>query len=316
MTIAAMQTLENIPDNVFPELQTWTQEQGVQRTIEGEVDFHYKLLLIKSKPHIIYYMGNLELLNQPILWIVGPRMHSSYATEVLKKLFTLAPGYAFVTISWLAPWVDQLCHKMSLEKGIPTIAVLGWWFKHFLSWADCKLIHEIVASGGLVISEFRLHQQPQTYTFPQRNRIIAGLSDVVFLPEAGSNSGSLITANFALDMHKPVYWVPNTIFASTSTGVNQLISLWLVQPVVDIQQFLETCFPKKNVEQVVQTLPDLSPDEQLLISFLSEKTICNLTDFLGLGSFSSQEIISMLTLLEMKRYIVQDSPGAYKIMNN
>ena len=67
MTIAAMQTLENIPDNVFPELQTWTQEQGVQRTIEGEVDFHYKLLLIKSKPHIIYYMGNLELLNQPIL---------------------------------------------------------------------------------------------------------------------------------------------------------------------------------------------------------------------------------------------------------
>lgn len=241
-------------------------------------------------------------------------MHSSYATDVLTRLFALAPGYRFATISWLAPGVDQLCHRLSLQKWIPTIAVLGWWLKWFLSWSDRELIQQIVASGGLVISEFKLDQQPQHYTFPQRNRIIAWLADVIFLPEAGAKSGSLITANFALDMKKPLYGAPNNIFSITSAGVNQLIASWAAHAVTDIQQFLDSCFVRQDSIQAVKNLPDLSAHEQLLISFLSEKNICSLTDFLRLDSFSSQEIISLLTLLEMKNYVVQDSPGMYKIV--
>jgi len=313
MTISTLMSLDDSVDDVFPELQSWTQEHWVQWTIEWESDFHYKLLLIKTKPHIIYYMGNLDLLNQPILWIVWPRMHSSYATEVLTKLFALAPGYAFATISGLAPGVDQLCHRLSLQKWIPTIAVLGWWLQWYLWNWNRKLIQQIVDNGWLVLSEFKLNLQPQLYTFPQRNRIIAGLADVVFLPEAGANSGSLITANFALEMKKPVYGVPNTIFSSASTGVNQLISSWVVKPVVDIQQFLDTCFTKTSFAQSIVMLPDLTQEEQTLISFLWEKQTCSLTDFLSLGSFSSSEIISLLTLLEMKECICQESPGVYKL---
>ena len=313
ITVTALKDLTNIPSDIFPEIQSWTQEQSIQRTIEWEADFHYKLLLIKSKPYIIYYMGNLNLLDLPILWIVGPRMHSSYATEILTKLFALAPSYNFATISWLAPGVDQLCHRLSLEKGIPTIAVLGWWLKHFLSWGDRELIQEIVSKGGLILSEFKLFQEPQTYTFPQRNRIIAGLADLMFLPEAGAKSGSLITANFALDMGRPVYGVPNNIFVTTSTGINQLLASWQAQAVVDIQVFLESFFPKKDIVHVVKTLPNLSADEQTLVSFLSTHSTCSLTDFLRIGSLSSQDIISLLTLLEMKAYVIQDSPGIYKI---
>lgn len=313
MTISALMAMEDAPSTLFPELQSWTQEQWVDWTIAGESDFHYKLLLIKSKPHIIYYIGDLSLLDQPILWIVWPRMHSKYATEVMTKLFSLAPSYSFTTISGLAPGVDQLCHRLSLQKWIPTIAVLGGGLKWYLSGSNRSLIKDIVASGGLVLSEFKLDQQPQLYTFPQRNRIIAGLSDVVFLPEAGANSGSLITANFALDMNKPVYGVPNSIFFTTSTGINQLIASWVAHAVTDIQQFLDSCFTKKDFIQVAKTLPDLSADEQIVISFLWEKQTGSLADFLGLGSFSSQEIISLLTLLEMKNYVVQESPGVYKI---
>lgn len=313
ITIAGLKNLEKVSSDIFPEIQARTEKESIKRTIEGEDDFHYKLLLIKSKPHIIYYMGNIDILNYSILWIVGPRMHSSYATEILTKLFALAPSYHFATISWLAPGVDQLCHRLSLQKGIPTIAVLGWWFRHFLSWRDRELIQEIVTNGGLVISEFRLFQEPQTYTFPQRNRIIAGLSDVLFLPEAGAKSGSLITANFAIDMGKPVYGVPNSIFVTTSTGINQLFASWQAQAVIDIQLFLESFFPKKSAAQVVKELPNLSADEQTLVRFLSTQTTCSLTDFLSIGSLSSQEIISLLTLLEMKEYVIQDSPGVYKL---
>ena len=313
ITIAGLKNLEKVSSDIFPEIQTRTKKESIKWTMEWEHDFHYKLLLIKSKPYLIYYMGNLDLLNQPILWIVGPRMHSSYATEVLTRLFALAPSYSFATISGLAPGVDQLCHRFSLEKWIPTIAVLGWWFNHFLSWADRERIQKIIANGGLVLSEFKLFQEPQTYTFPQRNRIIAGLADVIFLPEAGAKSGSLITANFAIDMGKPVYGVPNNIFATTSTGVNQLLASWEAQAVTDIQIFLESFFPKKVTAQVIKTLPNLSPDEQTLVSFLSTQTTCSLTDFLRIGSLSSQDIISSLTLLEMKSYIIQDSPGVYKM---
>ncbi|MCX6822803.1 MAG: DNA-processing protein DprA [candidate division SR1 bacterium] len=174
ITIAGLKNLEKVSSDIFPEIQARTEKESIKRTIEGEDDFHYKLLLIKSKPHIIYYMGNIDILNYSILGIVGPRMHSSYATEILTKLFALAPSYHFATISGLAPGVDQLCHRLSLQKGIPTIAVLGGGFRHFLSGRDRELIQEIVTNGGLVISEFRLFQEPQTYTFPQRNRIIAG----------------------------------------------------------------------------------------------------------------------------------------------
>ncbi len=313
MTASAMMALDGLPSDIFPELQSWAQEQWVHRTIEWEQDFHYKVLLIKSHPHIIYYMGDLSLLDEPILWIVWPRMHSGYATDILTKLFALAPNYAFATISWLAPGVDQLCHRLSLQKWIPTIAVLGWWLKWFLSSWDRELIQDIVTSGGLVISEFKLNQMPQQYTFPQRNRIIAWLSDIVFLPEAGAKSGSLITANFALDMDKPLYGVPNNIFSITSAGVNWLIASWVAHAVTDIQHFLDICFVRQDSVQVTKNLPDLSSDEQTLLSFLWEKQTCSLMDFLGLGSFSSQEIMSLLTLLEMKQYVIQDSPGVYKL---
>lgn len=313
MTITELKILATCPDDVSPELKKRTEDHDVHWTIQWETDFHYKLLLIKSKPYIIYYMGNLDLLQQPILWIVGPRHHSAYAREVLDRLFSLAPQYHFITVSGLAPGVDQLCHTMSIAKWIPTIAVLWWGLKYFLNTPDRHLIRQIVDGGGLVMSEFKLDQEPQNYTFPQRNRIIAGLSDVLFLPEAGEKSGSLITANFALEMHKPVYGVPSSIFSPQSAGLHQLISSWAIKAVTDIQQFLDTCFtPKTSTCIPVIDVPDLSPDEQSLLSLLGEQNISNLNDLLSAGSRSASELIWLLTLLEMKKCIYQEAPGVYR----
>jgi DNA processing protein len=299
------------------ELVSWIQKYNVAWTIDGEKDFPYKALCIKSKPYMLYYLGNIDLLNQPILGIVWPRNHSEYARLVLDKLFSLAGNHSLVTISGLAIGVDQLCHRMSMEHNIPTIAVLGGGLRRFLRSWDRALIQQIVDKGWLVISECKLDQQPQVYTFPQRNRIIAWLSDVVFLPEAGPKSGSLITADFALAMGKPVYGVPNTIFSSTSAGVNHLIASWAIHAVTDIQIFLDTFFPRHTSSRhSILPKQDLSPSEQTLVSFLWENTTCSLNDFFRAGSFSSQELISLLTLLEMKHCIYQTSPGVYKIMNN
>jgi len=312
ITLSKLMTIENIQPDIFPDLQSWLQRQWIHRVMEWEQDFHYKLSLIPSKPRLIYYMGDITVLDQPILGIVWPRQHSSYATDVLSKLFSLAPGYAFVTISGLAPGVDQWVHTLSLQKWIPTIAVLGAWFHHFLSRKERHLIQQIVSQGGLVISEFKIYQWPQSYTFPQRNRIIAWLSDKLLLPEAGEHSGSLITAQFALDMGKAVYGVPNNIFSSTSQGINQLIASWLAHAVTDMQAFLDLSFTPQNHKPSVCDMPDLSTDEQLLIASWWDRQTCTLMDFVHTASFSSSQIISLLTLLEIKWYVCQDSPGTYK----
>lgn len=314
LVMSELMTLDPLPDDIFPQLQSWMQDQWIRWTIEGEDDFHYKRSLIKTRPRLIYYMWDISLLDHHILWIVWPRKHSSYASDVLTRLFTHAPRYALATISGLAPGVDQLVHTLSLQKWVPTIAVLGAGFHHFLSQGDRYLIQQIVANGWLVLSEFKIHQKPQSYTFPQRNRIIAGLSERLLLPEAGDHSWSLITAQYALDMGIPVYGIPNSIFSPTSVGVNDMISAWRAQAVTDVATFLDKRFLPKDVWPLQRTLPQLSSDEQLLVSVWWEKETCTLTDFLSVGSLSSSSIISLLTLLEIKNYISQPSPGVYKLL--
>ena len=103
-------------------------------------------------------------------------------------------------------------------------------------------------------SEFPLDFEPTNRTFPQRNRLIAGLSDVLFLPEAREKSGSLITADFALKMNKPVYVVPNQLFSKNGVGSNQLISRGQVRMLTDFQQIFRYFGPKKLLKEQKQTI--------------------------------------------------------------
>jgi DNA processing protein len=134
--------------------------------------------------------------------------------KTVEHLFTIISNYDLVTISGLAPGTDQYAHNLSLQKKIPTIAILGGGIRRFYKHKDRHLLQEIIKQNGLIISEYKPDFVPTRYSFPQRNRLIAGLSDLVFIPEAGEKSGSLITADFAKAMQKPVYGTPNHIYAT------------------------------------------------------------------------------------------------------
>jgi len=128
------------------------------------------------------------LLSRKVLGIVGPRKQSEYGIQILHKLFQEAKGRDFITVSGMAEGIDQLCHHLSMQHGIPTIAVLGGGIGHYLDLPARHMIHQIIANGGLVLSEYPADMKPERYSFPARNRIIAGLSDVLFVPEAGQKS--------------------------------------------------------------------------------------------------------------------------------
>jgi len=154
----------------------------------GEPDFHYRFQLIKPKLKQISYLGDISLLSRKILGVVGPRKQTDYGIQVLHKLFQEAGRHELVTVSGMADGIDQLCHHLSMQHGIPTIAVLGGGIQHYLDHPARHMIHQIIENGGLVLSEYPAGMKPEKYTFPARNRIIAGLADVLFVPEAGKKS--------------------------------------------------------------------------------------------------------------------------------
>lgn len=207
---------------------------------------HFKLKRLVASPYIITAIWDITLLDRNILWIVWPRKISLYARQVLEDFFESCGDYSVVTISGGAIGVDMMCHQKSLDQWVPTIVVLWQWLRHAMQWSKRSFISAIVAAWWLVLSEFPLDMSATKWSFPQRNRIIAWMSEMLFVPAAGKKSGSLISIDFALQMHIPVYTVPGSIYDATSTGTNQYLSEWKIIWTVEFTQILNKYFTMKK----------------------------------------------------------------------
>ena len=175
------------------------------------------------------------------------------------------------------------------------------------------MIEQIVAAGGLVISEYKLGEQPSKYTFPQRNRIIAGIADVLFLPEAGEKSGSLITVKYALTNNIPVYATPGSIFAPTSRGILSYIESGQVKPIIDFHRFLATHFAAKTSSMLDSPLPILTDQEQKIVSYMTRNQTVAFQELADAIRLDTQEVMQILTMLEIKGAVTQEGPGRYML---
>lgn len=164
--------------------------------------------------------------NKKYLCVVGSRSASQYGVDVCRELIRGLRGSSVVIVSGLAIGIDAVAHKAALEAGLATIAVLG----SGLGWdavyprTNLGLAKEILAGGGALISEFPSDYTPRHYNFPERNRIMAGLSHATLVVEASLKSGTLITARLALDYNRDIFAVPGSIFAKQSAGPHMLLS--------------------------------------------------------------------------------------------
>lgn len=285
-------------------------QNNIDFIIQWEPNYNFKFQSIVSKPYIVYYKWNLDLLNKKILAIVWPRLPSIYSTEILNELFNEIKWSNIATISWLAKWVDQICHNLSIENNIPTIAVLGWWLMNYINSSDKYLIDQICANWWLILSEFRLDEEPTNYSFPQRNRIIAWLSDAIFLPQAGKKSWSLITVDFGIKMWKSIYGVPWNIWNQESFWLNQYIAEKKVSAVYDISLFVEEFIWKQKQTKIEY---NLSENEQKIFDIISQNKSINIDYLIENSTFKVQEIISILTNLELNSIIKQTLPWEYEI---
>ncbi|MGX9893770.1 DNA-processing protein DprA [Francisella orientalis] len=187
---------------------------------------------------LLYCTGNTKLLETAQLAIVGARNNSTYGKNATYKLCKELKDSNITIISGLAYGIDTLAHKYALENSLNTIAVVGTGVDIIYPSSNRELYSNIISNNGLIISELPLGTTVSRYTFPQINRIISGLSKEVVVIEVASKSGSLITAQHALEQNKEVFAVPRGIFSTSSQGCNELIKQG-AKLVCDINDILE-----------------------------------------------------------------------------
>ncbi|MBR3280480.1 MAG: DNA-processing protein DprA [Clostridia bacterium] len=191
-------------------------------TIENSV-YPNKLRNIYDPPKELYYVGDINLLNNKIVAIIGCRKASKYGLKIAKIFSEELSKNGITIISGLAIGIDGEAHKNSLKNIGRTIAVLGSGLDIIYPESHIELCKEIINNGGLIISEFPLGTSPSKENFPKRNRIISALSDGVLVVEAKKRSGTMITVDFALEQGKDVFIVPGNIDSLNSEGTNNLI---------------------------------------------------------------------------------------------
>ena len=209
--------------------------QGVDKHIEYMQKHNIDIISIKDQkypkllkeiydpPISLYIRGNKNILNNDTVAIIGCRECTDYGRNITKKLAYDIAKNKITIISGLAKGIDAVAHKGAILAEEKTIAVLGNGLDTVYPTENIGLAKEILQKGGAIISEYPLGEKPQKQNFPERNRIVSGISKGVVVVEAKEKSGTLITVDFALEQGRDVFVVPGNIDSEESTGTNRLI---------------------------------------------------------------------------------------------
>ena len=254
------------------------QRNGIEIVTIFSDEYPEKLRDLPDRPLILYAKGDLSLANQKSVAVVGTRMPSNYGRIVTEKFSEKLAQSGLVVVSGLCYGVDEIAHKKTLAVGGKTIAVVGSGFNNIYPATNTTLSLEI-AERGLLLSEYPPSFKPKRYTFPRRNRIVAGLSDGVLIVEAGIKSGTIHTKEYALEYGKDIFAVPGNITSNKSELTNQLIKSGQAECVLSADEIVDFYGMKKAEKQKMLTLSfdeksvvDALADGEKDFDFLSRKT--------------------------------------------
>jgi DNA processing protein len=293
------------------------EKEKVQITTILDDDYPKKLRDIINPPSILYCKGDISCLDDLSIGIVGSRKATAYGKLCADKFAKELTNLGITTISGLAYGIDTIVHKSTILANGKTIGVLGCGINIVYPLKNNELYEKVVASGGAIITEYPFDMAPMSSNFPCRNRIISGLSSGILVIEAQDKSGTLITANHAADQGKDVYAIPGNINSIFSIGTNKLIrdGAKLVLSVDDIIEELPEFnifahkFLKKKINYDI-----LSEIEKDIVDIIKEgEKSCD--DIANFKKYSVAEILSCLSILEMKSIIIQTSGKKFVLAN-
>jgi DNA processing protein len=263
----------------------------------------------KTRPKQLYASGSLPPADALIVAIVGTRHPTAYGKDAAYEIARTLAKKRIVIASGMALGIDSIAHRAALETGTPTIAVLGSGIDESVLYPkeNVELAKQIVASGGALISEYKSDQKPELWTFPQRNRIIAGIAKAIVVIEAGEKSGALITARFATEYNRDVFALPGQMYSKQSKGTNALIKQG-AQPITSCDDILNALGIEPSVQE--QNSYDANPEEQKILDALDEEL--PIDEIIKRTSLRANLVIALTSSLEIRGIIKGIGGGIYR----
>lgn len=258
---------------------------------------------INDRPIIFYYKGFLNaLVPDKCLAVVGSRRMTIYGRRVTEKIVYEVASRGITIVSGFMYGIDATSHKAALSAGGRTVAIMPCGINRVHPAYQRDLYQEILDSGGLIISEYPGNEQPQLWTYPRRNRIVAGLCKATLIVEAAISSGSLITANLAKEFGRKTLAVPGPITSTTSAGTNELIKSGaiLIRNSQDILSVYGLGYDDLPIFEVKNNI----------LAVLSREPMC-LDELCEALDFSVAELGSKITVLLLSGQIVEEGGRYY-----
>ncbi len=321
--LASVKEISSLPGfhGVAEEVASGRSEEKLDRELELarkldlsittviDQDYPISLREIEVPPTVLYMKGRKRIDTTRTIAIVGTRRSSGYGRAIGKRLARELGAMGLVVVSGLAVGIDTAAHRGALEAQAHTVAVLGSGFKHMYPAANVSLA-ERIGETGTIVSEYPVDTKPAKWTFPQRNRILSGLSRGVVVVEAGVRSGALITARFALEQGREVLAVPGNLTSTSSVGSNRLIKdgAKLVETVDDVvQEFPDLC--RLNEKSLVKkgNRISLSEAQQRVYDLVGVEAM-HIDDIIDRGNLSLSEASYSLLALQMEN-LIQEVEG-------
>ena len=287
---------------INPDLE-WTklEKEGIRVIELTNPDYPTLLREIHNPPYLIYTRGTLNFNNHPIIAIVGSRKYSPYGAQITAEFSQKLAKAGFIIASGLALGIDAIAHKNALDANGKTIAVLGSSIddQNIYPRTNFQLAQEIIRKDGLLLSDYPPETSATSFTFPARNRLIAGLALGTLVIEAGEKSGALITARMALENNREVFAIPGSIFSENSAGTNNLIKSGakMVTGIDDILDELNFSLETK-LEKKASKIAE-NKEEELLLNILSS-TPLHIDNIGKLSKLGTATTTSILTMMEIK----------------
>lgn len=276
----------------------------------SKYEFPKLLHEIPQPPKQLNYRGTLLPKDMRLLSVVGSRKYTNYGKQAVDYLISGLRGYNIGIISGLALGIDSLAHQAALDNGLYTLAIPGGGLSDQAIYParHKPLARKILESGGGLLSEYEPDFRAATWSFPERNRLVAGISHATLVIEAGAKSGSLITARLAADYNRELLVVPGSIFSDNSKGTHQFMKLG-ARPVTDAEDILDSLGLEAQSGKVAPMPNNLSPEEAKIISLLNEPQ--ERDALIRQSGLPTETITIVLMQMEINGHIKEDG-GTYR----
>lgn len=294
------------------------EKESVEIIFYLDKKYPSRLKHIPDAPSMLYIKGNIDFENPKTVGIVGTRQATAYGKEQVEKLVAGLVPHGALIVSGLAYGIDIQAHKQALKNKLPTIGVMGSGIDVIYPAAHKETAQRMLELGGL-ITENPFGTKPDAHNFPERNRIIAGLSDALVVVEAAEKGGALITAEIANSYNKDVFAFPGSVGVTYSAGCNNLIKTnkaHLITSAKDLEYIMnweatKVMRPKKATSL---TLDGYSDEEKTILNLLLEKSPLMIDELSWKSNLPVSQLASVLLGLEFNG-VVKSLPGKLYALN-